>query len=243
MRKFSLAAPLFGALIAGLMALSGRAQPPASSPTPPALTLDQVIQKVQAHYQALKTYQVEFDQELYSASQARVISKGQGVVIYKKPSKMVWHYDVPEDHFYITDGNTLYDYAPADKEAYVMPVKDALYKSFLLGLGDLKKEFEISFHSGRPKTSDGLYQLDLVPRDQEERQALGTITLYLDPQSFQVKNTEMVDALGNRNHVVFKNPKENPDLPDSLFKFSPPPGVNVIKAQDLAPKKDNPPPK
>jgi outer membrane lipoprotein carrier protein len=208
---------------------------PGSTAQSAALTLDQVIAKVQDNYGKINTYQTEFDQELMSLTQGRVISRGAGTVIYKKPSKMVWTYKTPEEHLYITDGNTIWDYAPADKEAYIIPVKDALYKSFLLGLGDLKKEFEVSFHSGRAKNQDGLYQLDLVPRDQAERDSIGVITIYVDPKTFLVQITEMTDALGNQNHISFKNIKLNPELDDKLFKFTPPPGTKVIKAQDIVP--------
>jgi len=221
-----------------IMVLSqGSNPPPAGAPTPApeTLTLDQVIAKVQANYAAINTYSTDFEQELLSLSQGRVISRGAGTVIYKKPSKMVWTYQTPEEHLYITDGNTIWDYAPADKEAYIIPMKDALYKSFLIGLGDLKKEFEVSFHSGRAKNQDGLYQLDLVPRDQAERETIGTITLYVDPKDFLVRITEMTDVLSNQNRIAFKNMKLNPELDDALFKFNPPPGVKVIKAQDIVP--------
>jgi outer membrane lipoprotein carrier protein len=233
---YIMAAIIIGIISFPIMVLAqDTSPPPANAPSTEILTLDQVIAKVQANYASIVTYSTDFEQELLSLSQGRVISKGAGTVIYKKPSHMVWTYRTPEEHLYITDGNTIWDYAPADKEAYILPMKDALYKSFLLGLGDLKKEFEVSFHSGAAKNQDGLYQLDLVPRDQAERDALGTITLYVDPKDFTVRITEMTDALANQNRITFKNIKLNPELDAKLFHFTPPPGVKVIKAQDLIP--------
>jgi outer membrane lipoprotein carrier protein len=202
---------------------------------PADLSLDEVILKLQENYQAINTYRTGFDQELYSMTQGRVITRGAGEVIYKKPGKMVWTYREPDEHLYITRGNTIWDYSPKDKEVYVLSIKDALYKSFLLGLGDLKKDFEVSFHAGRKMNPEGLYQLDLVPRSKAEREAIGAITIYVDPADFLVKRTEMEDALGNRNKIRFKDMKKNPELADKLFKFEPPTGVKVIRAEDAVP--------
>jgi len=197
------------------------------------LNLDQVIEKLQENYGKIDTYQAEFKQQLSSTVQGKVISKGSGTVFYKKPGKMLWRYTAPEDHIFLTDGNTIWDYSPVDKEAYVLPVSDRVYKSFLLGLGDIRKDFEVSFHSGRKKNKDGQYQLDLVPRSQVERETLGTITLYVDPESFMVKSTEMVDAFGNRNVMRFSDMELNVPLDDSVFKFEPPPGTQVIRSEEL----------
>ncbi len=205
-----------------------------SGTNPAPLSLEQVIEKLQANYQDVNTYEVDFDQQVIGVTQGRVISTSTGSVKYKKPNQMVWHYASPEEHLFITDGATIYDYCPADKEAYVLPMKDAIVKSFLLGLGDVKKDFEVSFHSGRALDKSGRYQLDLVPRNQAEREVIGAITLYLNPKNgFMVEVTEMVDPLGNHNQITYKNMKKNLPIDDKLFKFEPPPGVKIINAKDL----------
>lgn len=200
-------------------------------PTAPgSLSLEQVVVRLQANYESINTYQADFEQEVRRLSGAEPITRARGHVLYKKPGKMVWNYLEPEEHVYINEGNTIWDYSKAEKEAYWLPVKDSIYKSFLLGLGDLERDFEISFHAGRKLSHRGEYQLSLVPRNEEERQVLGTLTFYVDPESFLVVRTESVDSLGNRNLITFKNFKLNIELEDSLFKFTPPPGVRVIEA-------------
>jgi outer membrane lipoprotein carrier protein len=200
-----------------------------------ALPLEQVIQKVQANYAKVQTYMADFDQQLYSVTQGREISQGSGFVIYKKPGKMVWHYGKPEEHFYFADGNTLIDYSPTEKEAYVLPLRDVTIRSFLFGMGDLKKDFEVSYHGGRALTPSGLYQLDLVPKDPTDREAFGTITVYLDPKNdFLVSFTLMTDALGNENRMKFVNIRINDPIDDAKFKFTPPPDVKVTQAKDIA---------
>ena len=95
----------------------------------PTLPLDDVLARLQENYKKIDTYSVEFEQRLYSVDQAKVINSGEGTVIFKKPGKMVWTYTKPEEHIYISDGDTIIDYAPRDKEAYIIPMRDAVYKS------------------------------------------------------------------------------------------------------------------
>jgi outer membrane lipoprotein carrier protein len=209
---------------------------PKTAPAPQdnALPLDQVIQKVQANYQKVNTYMVDFDQELFSPSRDQVVSKGSGFVIYQKPGKMVWRYGKPEEQYYFIDGNTVCQYIPADKEAIILPLKDRTIRSFLLGLGDLKKDFEVSFHEGRALTPSGRYQLALVPKDASDREAFGTIIIYLDPnQNYMVEFTKMTDGFGNENRMHFINMKINTPIDPSKFKFTPPPDVKVTQAKDL----------
>jgi outer membrane lipoprotein-sorting protein len=201
------------------------------------LDLEGVILKLQENYKEVNSYQATFKQELKSLGQDRVISKGEGVIFYKKPSKMIWKYSVPEEHLYLTVGDTIWDYSPAEKEVYILQVGETLYKSFLLGLGELEKDFEISFHSGRKLDKKGRYQLDLVPKSQTERETLGIMTLYVDPKSFLVQSTEMVDVLGNKNTIVFESMQLNIDLPDKMFVFEVTKDMKVIEATEMVPVK------
>jgi len=234
------------ALLALVMAISGgqtafsQETGEAGKPVPAEtaktdLDLSGVIAGLQENYKEVDSYKAGFEQEIFSIKQGRVLSEASGTVIYKKPGKMVWRYEKPEEHLYIASGNTIWDYSPKEKEVYVLPMKDALYKSFLLGLGNISEDFEVSFHSGRKMNSDGLYQLDLVPKNEAERETLGVITLYVDPETFLVKKTQMTDSFGNRNRIAFKDMETNVELADAMFEFEPPPGVTVIRADEAAP--------
>ncbi len=207
------------------------------SPTE-GLPLDEVIGKLQGNYEKVDSYKAKFDQELFSVSQGKVVTRGAGEVMYKKPGRMVWRYTEPEEHLYVTDGETIWDYSPADKEAYLLKVEDALYKSFLLGLGEIREDFEVSFRAGRRMNSQGRYQLALVPKSRAERESLGTVTLYVSPDDFMVKETELVDALGNRNRIRFKDMEMNPEIADEVFEWKPPKGTKVIKAEQFLEGKD-----
>jgi outer membrane lipoprotein-sorting protein len=57
---------------------------------------------------------------------------------------------------------------------------------------------------------------------------LDEVTLDIDAQ-FRIVGIEILDPEGNRSQFVFTNLRENPDLPDRLFHFSIPKGVEVIQ--------------
>ncbi len=209
---------------------------PAAETEPVSLPLEQVIAKMQENYNTAETYQAQFSQELVSSNFSRVISKGQGTVAFKKPGKMRWHYIEPQEHFYISDAKTLWDFAPLDKQVYIMDMEQVMYKSFLFGMGDLTAEFEIAFHAGRVKDAGGRYSLDLVPKDEATRQMLGTVTVAVDPETFLVKEAQMTDALGNRNKLVFNEVQVNQKIEDKEFTFKVPEGVEIIRPEDIGMK-------
>ena len=196
------------------------------------LSLDQVVDKVQANYDQAKTYSASFRQEITSPSFGQAVSSGQGEIRFQKPGKMVWKYEKPEAHVYVLGGNTLWDYYPAEKRAIHLTLDQALIenapKSFLFGMGKLKQEFEISFHAGRPVEADGSVKLDLVPKSEQARAGLGTLVFTIGPKDFLVREVEMTDALGNLNHLWFENIKLNPTLDSKQFAWTPPKGVKVL---------------
>jgi outer membrane lipoprotein carrier protein len=200
------------------------------------LPLDQVVDKVQANYDQARTYSASFRQEIVSPSFGQAISSGKGEILYQKPGKMVWRYREPEAHVYVLSGNTLWDYYPAEKQAIHLTLDQALIenvpKSFLFGMGKLREQFELSFHAGRPVEEDGSIKLDLAPKSETARNALGILVFTVAPKTFLVQEVEMTDSLGNLNHLWFENIRLNPTLDSKQFAWTPPKGVKVLSADN-----------
>ncbi len=203
------------------------------------LPLGEVVSRLQKNYDGINSYKAGFSQEVSSTSFGRVISQGKGDVIYQRPGKMYWHYNEPEEHFYITDGKTLWDYTPSEKQVVIMDIGEVLKqnipRTFLFGMGNLKEQFEISFHSGRITDAAGNYWLDLVPKEETDRQVLGKIQFWVDDKEFFVREVELLDALGNKNHLVFKDIKINEKVDEKIFSFVVPEGVEVVRPRAIEP--------
>jgi len=226
-------------LLAAIAALPGASLSQDAKPAGKTLSLDQVVTKLQENYQKIDTYILNFDQQLYSPQQDRVISKGSGSVWFKKPGKMLWSYEKPEPHIYVTEGNTVWEYTPNDKTVNIFSLEQAAYRSFLLGFGNLKRDFKIKFHKGKAKSDSGLYQLDLTANNPAEREAIGTVTFYVDPEHFMVRYAELVDSFGNENRLRFQDMKANVPIDDKHFKFKVPKGVKVNNYKNTGKKKGN----
>ncbi|MGE5844579.1 MAG: LolA family protein, partial [Syntrophaceae bacterium] len=72
----------------------------------------------------------------------------------------------------------------------------------------------------------GNYLLDLVPVKPEE--GVKKLQVAVNRESFQIVKVILFDPYGNVTTLAFSGLELNRDLPDSLFTFKPPAGVEVM---------------
>jgi len=209
----------------------------------PALTLDQVVKKLEQNFESIRSYQARFEQEVRSEQFGRSLTKGSGELFYVKPGKMVWHYQSPEEHWYITNGRLFWDYLPSVKQALEMKLDQAissnLPKGFLFGMAKLSDQFTIAFDPAHPDDKDGKYHLQLTPKKEEDRILIGTLELAVDAKTFLVKEAKLRDSLGNVNELKFLDLKVNPKIDEKMFNFTVPTGVEKISPPGSEPGKDS----
>ena len=129
------------------------------------------------------------------------------------------------------DGAKLWVYTPQLKQVNVAAAPEALAGpagSFLQGLGQVREQFEVRFlNPAQPTAADGLTVLDLTPK--QPQPLLARLVLSVDPKTGLVRKAVIYDESGNTVTVRFLDVAVNPGLPDTLFVFTPPPGVAVIQ--------------
>src|SRR6516165_7938885 len=121
-----------------------------------------LARKVQAYYEATRDLEAKFQQTYtYSGFGRRQVSSGTLKV--KKPGMMRWDYEQPSRKTVAVKGSRLVQYEPEENQAYVDERFDASAMSaavtFLLGKGDLAREFTLSGGEGgtlvlRPREAD-----------------------------------------------------------------------------------------
>jgi outer membrane lipoprotein carrier protein len=222
--------PLPAASAALLLTLLRAAVAPAA---PERLELKAVVDRVQKRYDGAGDFRAHFSQTLTNTAFQRKTSSA-GEVLLKKPGRMRWNYQTPEEKMYLADGALLWLYEPEDKQAFKQKLESSQLPAalaFLTGKGRLNEEFEISFSSragvGKPRD----YVLALHPRQPQAQ--VKEITFVVDPESFLVRESLLVDAQGNVNDMVFSDIKIGSGLPDSTFRWSPPAGTRVIDTGKL----------
>ncbi len=185
-----------------------------------------VIDGLQKSYDSAVDFVTDFRQETELKTLARSL-KAHGKLYFKRPGRMLWRYDEPKAQFVLADGKNLYYYQPEQGQVLKSPLKSAFRSdiplSFLLGIGNLKKEFKVSLKG----LEQGLYMLRLEPRG--ELGGFGEILLGVDAESFDIRSSRIRDAAGNVTMIRFAAMRKGTGLKDSLFRLQLPDGVDVVE--------------
>jgi outer membrane lipoprotein carrier protein len=209
-----------GAMIAiFLAALAATAT--AETDAPLAQSLVRRLEERQARAQDLTA---RFVQSYRSGLLGREVVE-RGVVRLKRPGRMLWEYKDPEKKTFLSDGKSYYFYVPADRQVIVRDQDEerGVATRLLSGKGGLLEEFEVGLDT---PPSEGVYRLRLTPRrDDPEIQLL---IVDVEPSGL-LRAIQVEDAQGNRSRFRFDEVRENTGLPDRLFRFEIPPGVEVIR--------------
>jgi outer membrane lipoprotein carrier protein len=202
------------------------APPPAKKPdAAPALTAEQIVDRVQAFYDRTKTFKSGFEQRFTVRAYNRT-KESKGQVIFEKPGKMSWRYT--NGNRVVSDGKNIKVYEAENKQMYETQIDKSQYPaalSFLVGGGSLKKSFK--FEKPDNMKFEGGYVLLGLPR--EPTPAYQKVVLYVDAATYQVRRVLLLDAQGNRNRFDFVRPEVNRKPPPGEFDFKPPPGTQLIK--------------
>lgn len=192
---------------------------------------DRAVTAVQKRYEGIRDLRARFVQKTRAVSigsRASEPTLSRGVVVVAKPSRMRWSYETPEPSLVVSDGKTLWIYDPGFGEAQRLPADGAAFSGaalqFLLGRGDLQREFSIHLVS----CETGAVELELTPKEPASYEKLFIV---VDPVTGNVSKTRIDDLVGNSTVVEFSDLQVNLDPSAEVFRFVPPAGVRVIELQ------------
>jgi len=149
-----------------------------------------------------------------------------GSVIFGTLPMMRWTYAKPEEKVFVFDGSQSWFYVAADKQVTVATIDDRRRSElpFLL-IGDpaARERLFVVSESRR----GGNVVVSLQPRDASA--AVRNITLTIAPNTNLIQQLQYSDREGNRTVFDFSGFHRRPMSPE-LFRFTPPPGVEVVSA-------------
>ena len=183
--------------------------------------------RIQQRYDAIRDFEASFVQT-YQGGLLRTKTTEQGTVAIKRPGRMRWVYTKPERKEFVSNGQRVYSYLPADKQVIVsaMPSGDQTTPAMsLTGRGHLVRDFTATF-ADVPGAVHGSVGLKLVPKTTDPE--FEWLMLAVDSVSLQIRQLVALDRQGGRSSFTFANLKENRNLSDKLFEFQIPRGVDVI---------------
>jgi outer membrane lipoprotein carrier protein len=187
--------------------------------------VDALLKAAETRYNKANSLQVLFKEEYTPVGRTRRTESG--MLRLRKPGRMRWDYSVPDGKLLVSDGKNMWMYTPAEKRAQKLPPLDESGDmraplAFLLGKLHFEKEF--SNIQGRPE-GEGMRisagaKTENLPYSKVEFLVLpgGRIS--------EVTATGFDDAV---YRFTFDQEKLNLPFEDRLFRFTPPPGAEIVR--------------
>jgi len=190
-----------------------------------APTAHELAQRVDHHYDSLRSLKAEFTESYAGLGVRRVES---GTLLLRKPGRMRWNYSTPAGKVFLLDGKYAWFYARGDAQVQRIPAKelDDLRSPlrFLLGHTDLEKEMDSLTLA---PAGNGLFTLSGQPKGQEQRVARLTLTVTGEGA---ITGIEVEETDGALTKFTFTDEHANAPIPADAFQFTAPMGVPVVDA-------------
>jgi len=188
---------------------------------------------VDQHYNRLKTLKSSFTEIYQGPGIARTES---GTLWLKKPGRMRWEYREPREKLFLANPQTAYFYVPGERQARKTAIKnlDDIRSPlrYLLGKTRLEKELEgLSVAPDVAAIQAGDTVLRGIPKTMKDR--VSDVILEISP-AHQIVRILIHEVDGTSTDFRFSQIEENVPVQDSLFRFTPPPDVEIIQDDRVA---------
>ena len=189
-----------------------------------------VAQAVDEHYNRLRSLEADFT-EIYQG--AGIERNESGTLWLKKPGKMRWEYRSPEEKLFVGNGRNGWFFLPAEKQVHRISLEklEDLRSplAFLLGRTKLEKQLEgLSFapevRAWKPEDSI----LRGVPRGMEGRVQDLLVEVTPEHRIARILIRGVDDSI---TEYRFSNQKEDLVVPEDKFRFSVPPGSEIVEGE------------
>jgi len=193
--------------------------------------LQEFVRQFESSYHAVRTIRANFTQTYVSGGRTRTES---GVVYFARGGLMRWDYRQPQPRLFLSDGKTLMLYIPEEKQLSRSPVKasDDIRVPFRLllsrlDLGRVFSRLEFAPDALQHQPADRVLRGYPKKPFQEDYQQ---VLMVISPQ-FDIRR--LVVSLPDQSTMEFDFDHIERDVPASraFFRFTPPPGTEVIDQQ------------
>ena len=190
-----------------------------------------LVMLIQKQYQSIHSFSGRFVQSSHRVDTEIGPKKAEGLVFYKRPGKMRWLYEAPEEQLLVINGHKMWLYDPLLENVTVQKLEkitEGTALSFLLGLGNLQADF---IHRKISKNfligKDGLI-VELEPKKSTAN--LAFIQLNVHPETYNLQTIALMDQQDNYRTIHLMNMKYNLEIEDNFFEFTVTNDIEVIEA-------------
>lgn len=196
------------------------------------------IEKLQTFIATTHSAQANFTQEVLDQN-GKLIQAASGVMQFQRPGKFRWTYQKPYEQIIVGDGNKFWLYDADLNQVTVRKLDAALGNSpaaLLAGSNEIERGFTLT-ESG---SKDGMEWLQATPKEPGSKNPDGKNKAGADEDSnfnkirmafnsrAELAVMELTDLFGHKTVLHFSALQRNPVLAGKQFRFTPPPGADVL---------------
>ena len=177
--------------------------------------------RLEAFNRTVQSLSADFEQILFDED-GNAVKRSTGRVAIQRPGRFRWDYEKPYPQLILADGSRLWIYDPDLDQVTVKPLAEALGNApamLLSGEQDLEADFIIQELPAR----DGLQWVELYPRKADSEFRLVRLGF-----GKRLEMMEFEDPLGQKTRIRFRDMQINARLDPGFFRFTPPPGADVV---------------
>jgi outer membrane lipoprotein carrier protein len=180
------------------------------------------IDQLRAFVDGARTGKATFRQVVAGKS-GRVPQASSGTFAFARPGKFRWSYDKPYAQLLVGDGDKLWIYDRDLNQVIIKKLDRALGAtpaSLLAG----SNAFETNFVLIDGGNTDGIEFVEAEPKSPDT----GFDHIRIGFKENLPRTMELHDSFGQLTQLTFDTFERNPVIDPALFRFSPPPGADVI---------------
>ena len=154
-----------------------------------------------------------------------------GTFEFQRPGKFRFNYTKPFEQTIVADGQTLWLYdvdlkqVTARQQEQVLGSTPAAIVAAAPDLTALKKDFDLSEEPAK----DGQEWVKATPKSRDGQLNSILVGFRQGASGPELGTLEILDSVGQRSVLTFKDFEMNASLPANAFQFKPPEGVDVLK--------------
>lgn len=189
-----------------------------------AATSETAVQQLSAQLQAMNSLSAHFKQTI-NDNAGTLLQRAEGSLTVKRPKRFHWLTEQPYEHLVVTDGKELWlydiDLEQITRQAFTADL-DKTPALLLSGeVDEISKQYKVAVTEAVDKT----LTFTLTPNEPDNLFKQLTISF----NNRQLLGMKLKDSFEQLTIIEFSDIKLNADIPDSLFEFVPPDGIDVIR--------------
>lgn len=179
------------------------------------------IDTLKAFVSDVKTGRASFTQVVTSPDGAKK-KTSNGSFEFARPNRFRFAYAKPYEQLIVGDGQKIWLHDPDLNQVTVRPMSETLgaTPAALLAGSSLDKDFNLK---ALPDEA-GLQWVQATPKQKDS----GFQSVKVGFKGKQLAAVEIVDSFGQRSRLDFAQVEANASLPADRFRFTPPPGADVL---------------